>query len=103
SAPDPGGWPCPHIDNVGMPEGELCERLPMLVDPAEPKQRTTLNIATNADSLGTWFVEAASNFAKDSQYLLNIAVDDQDHTAEWLRRGRVIAAVTSLEKPVPGC
>jgi LysR family transcriptional regulator (chromosome initiation inhibitor) len=67
------------------------------------EKRTTLNIATNADSLGTWFVTAASNFAKDSQYLLNIVVDDQDHTAEWLRRGRVIAAVTSLDKRVPGC
>jgi LysR family transcriptional regulator (chromosome initiation inhibitor) len=86
-----------------MLEGELFEHLPMLVDPAEPKQRSTLNIATNADSLGTWFVAAASNFAKNSQYLLNIVVDDQDHTAEWLRRGRVIAAVTSLEKPVQGC
>jgi LysR family transcriptional regulator (chromosome initiation inhibitor) len=44
-----------------------------------------------------------SSFATGSQYLLNISVDDQDHTAEWLRRGRVVAAVTSLEKPIPGC
>jgi hypothetical protein len=49
-----------------MLEGELFEHMPGLVDPAEPKQRTTLNIATNADSLGTWFVAAALNFAKDS-------------------------------------
>ncbi|MGO7565924.1 hypothetical protein ACC754_44895, partial [Rhizobium johnstonii] len=44
-----------------------------------------------------------SNFSKISSYLLNVAVDDQDHTAEWLHRGRVISAVTSLEKPVRGC
>ena len=33
---------------------------------------------------------------------MNVVVDDQDHTADWLRRGRVVAAVTSLEKPVAG-
>jgi LysR family transcriptional regulator (chromosome initiation inhibitor) len=63
----------------------------------------TLHIATNADSLGTWFLAAMSSFARHSPYLLNIAIDDEDHTAEWLRRGRVLAAVTSLEKPVQGC
>ena len=102
-ATEQGEWLCRHMENVGMLEGELFEHLPALIDPAKPTQRTTLHIATNADSLGTWFLSAASNFAKRSQYLLNIAVDDQDHTAEWLRRGRVIAAVTSLEKPITGC
>ncbi len=103
TATEKGEWLCRHMENVGMLEGELFEHLPALVDPNEPRQRVTLQIATNADSLGTWFVEAMSNFAKSSPYLLNIAVDDQDHTAEWLQRGRVIAAVTSLEKPVSGC
>jgi len=102
-ATEQGAWLCRHMENVGMLEGELFERLPGLVDPADLKQRTTLHIAANADSLGTWFVAAASNFAKSSRYLLNIVVDDQDHTADWLRRGRVVAAVTSLEKPVAGC
>ena len=102
-ATEQGEWLCRHMENVGMLEGELFEHLPALIDPAKPRQRTTLHIATNADSLGTWFLSAASNFAKRSQYLLNIAVDDQDDTAEWLRRGRVIAAVTSLEKPITGC
>lgn len=34
---------------------------------------------------------------------MNVAIDDEDHTAEWLERGRVLAAVTSHEKPVRGC
>lgn len=103
TATEKGAWLCRHMENVGMLEGELLKQLPGLVDPGEPRQRVTLHIATNADSLGTWFVSAVSNFAKGSEYLLNIAVDDQDHTAEWLQRGRVIAAVTSLEKPIQGC
>ncbi|PDT08919.1 LysR family transcriptional regulator ArgP [Rhizobium sp. M1] len=103
TATEKGEWLCRHMENVGMLEAELFGHLPALVDPGEPRQRVTLQIATNADSLGTWFVEAMSTFARNSSYLLNIAVDDQDHTAEWLQRGRVIAAVTSLEKPIRGC
>ncbi|PDV88949.1 ArgP/LysG family DNA-binding transcriptional regulator [Rhizobium sp. H4] len=103
TATEKGEWLCRHMENVGMLEAELFGHLPALVDPDEPRQRVTLQIATNADSLGTWFVEAMSTFARNSSYLLNIAVDDQDHTAEWLQRGRVIAAVTSLEKPIRGC
>jgi hypothetical protein len=30
-------------------------------------------VATNADSLGTWFVAAVAAFARDSDYLLDIA------------------------------
>ncbi|OWV77968.1 LysR family transcriptional regulator [Rhizobium sp. R634] len=103
TATEKGEWLCRHMENVGMLEAELFGQLPALIDPDEPLQKVTLQIATNADSLGTWFVEAVANFAKSSSYLLNIAVDDQDYTAEWLQRGRVIAAVTSLEKPVRGC
>ncbi|KKC38048.1 LysR family transcriptional regulator [Devosia epidermidihirudinis] len=94
---------CRHMEQVGMLEQGLFERLPSLRDNGEGSQSVTLHIATNADSLGTWFVDAMARFTRLSPYLLNIAVDDQDHTAEWLQRGKVVAAVTSLEKPVPGC
>ena len=103
TATEKGEWLCRHMENVGMLEAELFGHLPGLVDPAEPEPRVTLHIATNADSLGTWFLAPVSNFARRSGYLLNIAIDDEDHTADWLQRGRVIAAVTSLEKPVQGC
>ncbi|GLK83180.1 LysR family transcriptional regulator ArgP [Ancylobacter defluvii] len=103
TATETGDWLCRHMETVGMLEGELLAHLPALIDPAATRQRVTLHIATNADSLGTWFVAAMSAFARHSPYLLNIAVDDQDHTADWLQRGRVIAAVTSVEKPIQGC
>jgi len=102
-ATEKGEWLCRHMENVGMLESELFKHLPSLVREEDAQQRVTLHIATNADSLGTWFVKAVSGFAKQSRYLLNISVDDQDHTAEWLQRGRVLAAVTSLEKPIQGC
>jgi LysR family transcriptional regulator (chromosome initiation inhibitor) len=35
--------------------------------------------------------------------LMEIAVDDQDHTAEWLRSGAVLAAVTGTSRAPAGC
>ncbi|MCD7108988.1 LysR family transcriptional regulator ArgP [Rhizobium sp. DKSPLA3] len=102
-ATEKGAWLCRHMETVGMLESELFGHLPALADPESPGTRVTLHIATNADSLATWFLTAAAAFARDAPHLLNIAVDDQDHTAEWLQQGRVLAAVTSLEAPMSGC
>jgi LysR family transcriptional regulator (chromosome initiation inhibitor) len=90
------------MDRVGMLEKDLMEHLPELSG-AEGAGQVTLNVATNADSLGTWFLEAIASFTMATDYLVNVAIDDEDHTADWLRRGRVLAAVTSLERPVQGC
>ncbi|AVA20177.1 MULTISPECIES: LysR family transcriptional regulator ArgP [unclassified Rhizobium] len=102
-ATEQGDWLCRHMENVGILESELLEHLPSLSERGKPQQRVTLQVATNADSLGTWFLEATARFANTSDYLLNISVDDQDYTADWLQRGRVIAAVTSMEQPISGC
>ncbi|QCL93291.1 LysR family transcriptional regulator ArgP [Agrobacterium tumefaciens] len=102
-ATEKGEWLCRHMDHVGMLENELFRQLPALAEAGAAQERVTLNIATNADSLGTWFLDAVSKFTGGSDYLVNIAVDDQDHTVEWLRGGRVLAAVTAHAKPVQGC
>jgi len=103
TATERGEWLCRHMEHVGMLETELMANLPGLVDPSEPTPRVTLNIATNSDSLATWFLPAVAAFTQTSDYLLKVAVDDEDHTVEWLQRGRVLAAVTSIAKPVQGC
>lgn len=103
AATEKGAWLCRHMEHVGILEAALMAQLPGAVDPAAPAQRVTLNVATNADSLGTWFLDAVAAFTRETGFLLNVAIDDEDHTADWLRRGRVLAAVTSVEKPVQGC
>nr|WP_314092180.1 LysR family transcriptional regulator ArgP [uncultured Shinella sp.] len=103
AATETGEWLCRHMETVGMLEGELLRHLPALARSGEPRQRVTLHIATNADSLATWFLAAIAKFTKQTSYLVNVAIDDEDHTVEWLERGRVLAAVTSHEKPVQGC
>lgn len=102
-ATERGEWLCRHMEHVGMLETELEAHLPGLVEDATPTQRVTLNLATNADSLGTWFLDAVAAFTRQTDYLLDITVDDEGHTADWLQRGRVLAAVTAIAKPVHGC
>jgi LysR family transcriptional regulator, chromosome initiation inhibitor len=102
-ATEPGERLCRHVERVGMLEAELFGQLPALRGPDTASQRVTLRVATNADSLGTWFLRAVSRFTAASGHLLNIAVDDEDHTAEWLLRGQVLAAVTARSRPVQGC
>lgn len=101
-ATEAGRLICRHLDHVGLLEAELRTSLPA-VGTASSSARTTLRIAVNADSLGTWFVEALAAFSQGSPHLLDIVVDDQDHTADWLRKGEVIGAVTSIARPVQGC
>ena len=61
------------------------------------------SVAVNSDSLATWVLPALAGFARDADILLDIAVDDEDHTTDWLKSGRVVAALTAVAKPVQGC
>lgn len=103
TATEKGDWLCRHMEQVGIMEQHLLAQLPGLADDSTPAQKITLHIAINADSLETWSLKALSNFAQHSGYLFNIIIDDQNHTAEWLQRGHVLAAVTSHAKPIQGC
>ncbi|RZI96740.1 MAG: LysR family transcriptional regulator ArgP [Variovorax sp.] len=101
-----GQWLCSHVEQVGMLEQELQRNLPALgALGAAASPRLTLRVAVNADSLDTWFVEAIAAFstASDNSASLDLAIDDQDHTAEALRDGRVLAAVTARAEPAQGC
>ncbi|WP_427184246.1 LysR family transcriptional regulator ArgP [Bordetella bronchialis] len=70
---------------------------------AEDAPHATLPIAVNHDSLETWFMDAAVDFAARTNATLDLRAEDQDHTAELLRGGAVMGAVTTLAEPVQGC
>jgi LysR family transcriptional regulator, chromosome initiation inhibitor len=103
TATDTGRLLCGHMEHVGLLERELRGALPKLVQTGSDDNRITLRVAVNADSLGTWFIGALAQFTAQEEALLDVAVDDQDHTVEWLRSGEVLAAVTAHAKPVQGC
>ena len=92
---------CQHVDRVRLLEQELQGTLPALAP--EGLTRVALPVAVNADSLATWFAPALAAYAADAPVLVELAVDDQDHTGEWLRSGAVLAAVTASARPVVGC
>ena len=92
---------CQHVDRVRLLEQELQGTLPALAP--QGQTRVALPIAVNADSLATWFAPAIAAFAADAPVLVELAVDDQDHTTEWLRSGAVLAAVTGTGRPAAGC
>ena len=92
---------CQHVDRVRLLEQELQQALPALAP--EGLTRVSLPVAVNADSLATWFAPAVAAFAAAAPVLMEVAVDDEDHTTEWLRSGAVLAAVTATARPATGC
>lgn len=100
-ATDMGRRLCQHADRVRLLEHELQADLPSLA--AEGPMRVTLPVAVNADSLATWLAPALTHYAAQAPVLMDVVVDDQDHTADWLRSGAVLAAVTAHARPATGC
>ncbi|MEQ9695156.1 LysR family transcriptional regulator ArgP [Shimia sp. SDUM112013] len=85
-----------HMEHVGLLEGQLSRDLAQLAAASQSR----LRIAVTADSLATWALEA---LAEVPDVLFELIVDDQDFSADWLRRGEVVAAITAHERPVTGC
>jgi LysR family transcriptional regulator, chromosome initiation inhibitor len=63
--------------------------------------RTVLPVAVNSDSLGSWVLPALAPLA--DEVVLDLHREDQDHSAELLRAGTVVAAITTAGTPVQGC
>ncbi|RDG34800.1 LysR family transcriptional regulator ArgP [Streptomyces corynorhini] len=66
-------------------------------------EHTRLSVAVNADSLATWFLPALATLAHDARLCFDLRREDEAHTAELLREGEVMAAVTSSPDAVAGC
>ncbi len=94
---------CSHVDKVSLLEQELRGTLPKLGRQAEQDGRVTLRIAVNADTLSTWLMDAIAKFTEAESALVDVVLDDQDHTIEQLRSGEVFAAVTGHAQTVQGC
>lgn len=92
---------CLHLEQVALLENELRRSNPDLLP--EAPVAPTLKLAVNADSLSTWFMDAMAEFTAGGNELLDLRIDDQDHTAQALREGAVIGAVTGTSSQIPGC
>jgi LysR family transcriptional regulator (chromosome initiation inhibitor) len=100
------GAPC-----VPTPRGErlvqLGRQTRLLYDEAraelEALTAVELPVAVNADSLGTWFRGVLEEVAEWNATAVLLHVEDEAYCQELLRRGDVLAAVTSDPVAVQGC
>ncbi|RZU00747.1 LysR family transcriptional regulator ArgP [Rivibacter subsaxonicus] len=68
--------------------------------------QTRLPIAVNADSLATWVLPALDALVQQGRgdgFGLELIVDDQDFTHEWLRQGQVLGCVSTVPTALRGC
>jgi LysR family transcriptional regulator (chromosome initiation inhibitor) len=79
-----------HYEEVRLLEADLLEE-------EGPRQ---LRVAVNADSLSTWFPEV---MAARPELLFDLIVTDESVTADHVRRGDVVGAVSSDGRAVAGC
>jgi LysR family transcriptional regulator (chromosome initiation inhibitor) len=63
----------------------------------------TVSIAVNADTLASWFLPALASFLISEQVLLDLTVDDQDHTYSLLESGLALGCISTEPQPMRGC
>lgn len=71
---------------------------------AAPHER--IAIAVNADSLATWVLAALDPVVQQGLHEgfgLELVVDDQDFTHDWLRQGEVLGCVSTVRQALRGC
>ena len=60
-------------------------------------------IAVNADTLASWFLPALAGFLVREQVLIDLTVDDQDHTYGLLESGLALGCISTEPQPMRGC
>lgn len=66
-------------------------------------QAMSIPIVINADSLAVWVLPALAEVFASHGVCFTVYREDQDYSTELLRRGTVMAAITSVSAPVQGC
>lgn len=69
--------------------------------PAQADSMPRVRLAINADSLATWALRALAPLA--GEISLDVVREDEERTADLIRDGSVMAAVTNQARPVQGC
>lgn len=62
----------------------------------------TIPISANADSLATWMFPALKDFLANRSVRLDIKVDDETKTLDYLLKGEVVGSISSQSLPVIG-
>lgn len=90
-----------HVRQVRLMEADLLKGLNRGSEGDDPWQ--TLSVAINADSMASWFLPGVAPLLAAHRLLVDIVIDDQDHTHDALKSGDVLGCVTTLSRPMRGC
>lgn len=66
-------------------------------------QPLSVALAVNNDTLATWLLPGLAQFLIDEHILLDVMLDDQDHTYTLLAQGLALAGVSSAAQAMRGC
>lgn len=91
-----------HIDQVQLLEQDLRKHL-LDIDQSHFGAPISIRMAVNSDSLATWFPEVIQRATARLNVFFDVIPDDQEHTAEKLKSGEALAAVTTDANPITGC
>ena len=69
------------------------------------QQSAAISIAlgVNADSLDSWLLPALAEFLIAENILLEVLIDDQDHTHDLLESGMVLGCLSAEQNAMRGC
>lgn len=92
-----------HIKQVRLMEADVLGALQGGGAGGNKARWQSLCVAINADSAVSWFLPGVAPLLLKHRLLLDILLDDQDHTHDLLKSGDVIGCVTALAEPLRGC
>lgn len=90
-----------HIKQVRLMEADLLDSGAAVQGATAQWQR--LSVAINADSLSSWFLPGVAAALARHRLLLDVVIDDQEHTHEALKSGDVVACVSTQPVAMRGC
>ena len=91
-----------HVKQVQLMEADLLAGL-QGTGGGQGSRWQSLSVAINADSVTSWFLPGVAPLLQRHRLLLEIMIDDQDHTHGALKSGDVMGCVTALSEPMRGC
>ena len=90
-----------HIKQLRLMEADLLSG--SAAQHGKSMQWQRLSVAVNADSLSSWLLPGVASALARHHLLLDVVVEDQEHTHEALNSGDVVACVSTQPTPMRGC
>jgi LysR family transcriptional regulator (chromosome initiation inhibitor) len=90
-----------HIKQLRLMEADLRRGNAHTMGDDTPWHR--IAVAVNGDSLSSWFLPGVADALAQHRIVLDVVIDDQEHTHEALKSGDVAACVSTQAQPIRGC